>query len=215
VSGWKRVRHDPLSKTLPSRLFNYVTAKITGVAIHDFNSGIKLYRRKVLRSVKLYGELHRYIPVLAADLGYKVGEVPVRHRPRPSGDSKYGFERFVRGFIDLLTVMAITRYLRRPAHLFGGIGLVVGVGAGLILAYLTLLWFLGMGPIGNRPMFFAGITASILSVQFVFFGVLAELLLQRSGSEFEDARIDEVISSSSAVTHHYRDDDATTLREPA
>jgi glycosyltransferase involved in cell wall biosynthesis len=200
VCGWKKIRRDPVSKTVPSRLFNYVTARITGIRIHDFNSGVKLYRRTVLRSVKLYGELHRYIPVLACDLGYKVAEVPVQHHPRQFGRSKYGFERFGRGLIDLVTVLAITRYLKRPGHLFGGIGFGIGIMGGLALTYLTILWFFGVRPIGNRPLFLFGIMASILSVQFVFFGILAELLVHKSDSRFEEERIEEVLSPDSSVT---------------
>lgn len=120
VSGWKRTRHDPLSKTLPSKIFNGVTSKLTGVKLNDFNCGFKCYRREVIENIRLYGEMHRYIPVLASDLGYRVGEIEVEHHPRVHGKSKYGWERYVRGFIDLVTVLATTRWLAKPGHLFGG-----------------------------------------------------------------------------------------------
>lgn len=178
VSGWKRRRHDPLSKTLPSRLFNQVTAHMTGLQLHDFNCGYKAYRRTVIDRVRLYGELHRYIPVLAHDAGFRVGEIEVEHHPRRHGTTKYGAERYVRGFLDLLTVMATTRFLQRPGHLFGGIGITFGVFGLGILTYLSVLWALGMGPIGNRPLFFLGVMLTILSVQMVSFGILAELLVR-------------------------------------
>ncbi len=139
VSGWKRIRQDPLSKTLPSRLFNAVTARLTGVRLHDFNCGFKAYRREVLANTPIYGELHRYVPVLAAAKGFKVGEVVVRHHPRLHGRSKYGIERLTRGLFDLLTVLFLTRYLKRPLHFFGGIGLAVGGIGFLCLLYLTIV----------------------------------------------------------------------------
>ena len=142
VSGWKRNRQDPSSKTLPSRLFNKVTAFVTGISLHDFNCGYKAYRREVISSVRLYGELHRYIPVLAHDAGFRVGEIEVRHHPRLHGVSKYGWERYARGLLDLFTVLATTRWLQKPGHLFGGVGLLSGVLGFSVLLYLTILWFL-------------------------------------------------------------------------
>lgn len=175
VSGWKQTRHDPLSKTLPSKLFNGVTAKLTGVALHDFNCGFKCYRRDIIEKIRLYGELHRYIPVLAADLGYRVGEIAVEHHPRTHGSSKYGFERYVRGFIDLLTVLATTRWLVKPGHLFGGIGLGLGLLGGFSLSYLFLLWLFGTEPIGNRPLLLFGELCCMASLQMLSLGVIAEL----------------------------------------
>jgi len=176
VSGWKQKRQDPLSKTLPSKLFNKVTAWLSGVPLHDFNCGFKAYRREVLQNIRIYGELHRYVPVLAHDMGFRIGEIPVRHHPRIHGSSKYGWERYARGFLDLLTVLATTRYRHKPGHLFGGLGLVFGLLGGIILAYLAILWFSGMGPIGNRPLFFVGILLVILSIQLISVGLLAELI---------------------------------------
>jgi glycosyltransferase involved in cell wall biosynthesis len=180
VSGWKRHRRDPASKTLPSRLFNWVTAWMTGVPLHDFNCGYKAYRRGLIDRLRLYGELHRYIPVLAHDAGFRIGEIEVEHHPRRHGVTKYGIERYVRGFLDLLTVLATTRYLHRPAHLFGGLGMISGLGGLLILTYLSALWIAGLGPIGNRPLFFLGVLLVILSVQMISLGVVAELLVRLS-----------------------------------
>lgn len=178
VSGWKQRRYDPMSKTLPSKLFNWVTAKISGIALHDFNCGYKVYKREVVENLRLYGELHRYVPVLANDAGFKVGEIVVKHHARKFGESKYGFERYVRGFLDLITVLATTRYLQKPAHLFGGAGFAFGIIGFLILSYLTVIWLLGMGPIGSRPLFFLGIMLTILSIQMISIGVVAELIIK-------------------------------------
>lgn len=196
VSGWKENRKDPISKTLPSKLFNKATAVLSGISLRDFNCGFKAYRREVLEGIRLYGELHRYIPVLASDLGFKIGEIPVKHHARQHGVSKYGWERYARGLLDLLTVLATTRYLQKPGHLFGGIGLASGLIGGGILFYLTMLWFLGVGPIGTRPLFFLGILLVILSIQMISLGLVAELLTRhlepRAGQSLERERTDGV-----------------------
>lgn len=180
VSGWKEKRHDPLSKTLPSRVFNTITAWVSGVKLRDFNCGFKAYRREVIDQLRIYGELHRYIPVLAHDAGFRIGEIPVEHHPRRHGVSKYGFERYVRGFLDLLTILATTRYLQRPGHLFGGLGVAFGAAGMTILGYLSVLWILGLGPIGNRPLFFLGFLLIVVAVQMISLGVVAELLIRVS-----------------------------------
>jgi len=180
VSGWKKDRHDPLSKTLPSRLFNRVTARISGVRLHDFNCGFKAYRREIFDSVELYGELHRYVPVLASALGYRVAEIPVRHHARRFGKSKYGVARFTRGLLDLLTVVMITRFAYRPGHLFGGIGLLFALGGGAALVYLTALKLLTGASIGSRPLLLFGVMAVIVGMQLVLFGMLAELIISRT-----------------------------------
>ncbi len=180
VSGWKMNRQDPISKTLPSKLFNTATAKLFGIPIHDFNCGFKAYRKEVLINLKLYGELHRYIPVIAHEQGFRIGEIEVKHHQREHGVSKYGWERIPRGFVDLLTTLATTRYLKKPGHLFGGWGLVSGVIGVSILTYLVTLWFMGLGPIGNRPLFFLGILLVILSIQLISLGILAELITRNS-----------------------------------
>jgi len=198
VSGWKRRRNDPISKTLPSRLFNKVTASMTGIPLHDFNCGFKCYRREVVESIHLYGELHRYIPILAHNFGYRIGEVEILHHPRQYGKSKYGFERYARGFVDLLTVMATTRWMNKPGHLFGGIGLTSGIFGGGILVYLTILWFEGVRPIGSRPLFFLGILLCILSIQMISLGIIAEFFIK--SSNFNDA--DKLIKEKSNNTNH-------------
>jgi glycosyltransferase involved in cell wall biosynthesis len=179
VSGWKQDRKDPLSKTLASKVFNVTVRNVTGIGMRDFNCGFKAARREVYMSIPLYGGLHRFIPVLAEDIGYRVGEIPVVHHPRVSGRSKYGIERGLRGFLDLLTVLTITRFSHRPGHLFGGFGILIGLIGVCILLLLTVEWFLFPDPIGNRPLLLFGIMLTLLSAQLVIFGMLAEMLLFR------------------------------------
>lgn len=175
VSGWKWPRLDPVTKTVPSKVYNVVSRVMTGLSLHDMNCGFKAYRAEVVRELHLYGDMHRYIPVLAVGMGYRVTEVKTKHRPRIHGHSKYAFKRFIHGFLDLLTVVFLVRYRRRPLHLIGLLGLVLG-GLGLaILAYLTVLWFLGH-PLSNRPLLFLGMLMVLVSGQFFTFGLLAEML---------------------------------------
>lgn len=181
VSGHKATRKDPLGKRIPSKFFNWMTGAITGLRLADHNCGLKAARTEVYRRVPLYGELHRYIPSLAHQLGYRVREQAVHHRPRVYGSSKYGLERYVRGALDLLTVVALTRYGRRPAHLFGGLGLAFGTVGTLILLYLTGVWLFTAESIGTRPLLTLGILLEILGVQMVSVGLLAELVLHRTG----------------------------------
>lgn len=182
VSGWKINRQDPVSKTLPSKLFNWVTAKITGIALHDFNCGFKAYKKEALRDIKLYGELHRYIPVLAHEYGFISTEVRVKHNKREHGVSKFGWERYTRGFVDLLTVLVTTRYIKKPGHLFGGLGVLCGLLGTGFLVYLGILWLMGQGPIGTRPLFSVGILLEILSIQMLSLGFLAELITRHNDS---------------------------------
>lgn len=191
VSGWKRQRHDPMTKTWPSRIFNWITARLTGVKLHDFNCGFKCYRKEVIDKLSLYGELHRFVPVFAADLGFRVGEIVVEHHERTHGRSKYGWERYSRGLVDLVTVLATTRWLHKPGHLFGGLGLILGLLGGGILAYLTVLWFLGLGPIGNRPLLILGVMLCIFSLQMLSLGVIAEFFIKVNRSEEADMLISE------------------------
>lgn len=178
VSGWKKIRNDPLSKTAPSRLFNGVTARLTGIDLHDFNCGFKCYRREVIDNIVLYGELHRYIPVLAHDLGFKIAELPVEHHPRLHGVSNYGWERYARGMVDLLTVLAITRWLHKPGHLFGGLGLLIGLMGFSVLGYLFVVWLLGLGTIGGRPLLTFGVLTTLISLQMISLGVIAEFFIK-------------------------------------
>jgi glycosyltransferase involved in cell wall biosynthesis len=180
VSGWKKERNDPISKTLPSRLFNRATAWVSGISLHDFNCGYKAYRREIFSSVQLYGELHRYIPVLAHAFGYKITEIAVRHHARRFGRSKYGFARYLRGFLDLLTVLTITRFAHRPSHLFGGIGILLIILGTAILSYLTGLKLFAGAEIGGRPLLLLGALLNVIGVQLLLFGMLAELFISRS-----------------------------------
>ena len=183
VSGWKKKRHDPLSKTIPSRLANSVTAMMTGIPIHDMNCGLKAYRKEVVKGVSVYGELHRYIPALAHWAGYRVGEKIVNHRPRRYGHTKFGIGRFSRGFLDLLTVLFTTRYIRRPLHLFGVWGLISFLIGVLIEGYLSVEWFLGLTSLSNRPLFLLGFLFIIIGIQFVSFGLLGEMINRQQRDE--------------------------------
>jgi glycosyltransferase involved in cell wall biosynthesis len=189
VSGWKVARQDPISKRWPSRVFNAVTSRLVGLRLRDLNSGFKAYRREVVAELRLYGELHRFIPVLAAQRGFAVGEVPVSHRPRRFGRSKYGAARYVRGFLDLLTVLVLTRYTRRPLHLFGSLGLLscaVGVATSL---YLTTLWVFGRGPIGTRPLLAFSVLTILVGIQLISLGILSELVLSYQSTTHGDVSI--------------------------
>ncbi|MBI3939819.1 MAG: glycosyltransferase [Acidobacteria bacterium] len=182
VSGWKRHRQDSRGKTLPSRIFNWATAKLTGIKIHDFNCGLKAYRRQVIEEIKVQGEMHRYIPVLASYRGFCVGEAPVSHAARRYGNSKYGAGRLLGGFFDLLTVIMLTRYNRKPLHAFGVLGIILATVGASIETYLAIGWFFGQW-IGSRPAFQLGILLTIIGVQFIFFGLLAEMIAYSSQEE--------------------------------
>jgi len=175
VSGWKKRRHDPLSKVIPSKIFNLVTSVFSGIRIHDFNCGLKAYRQQVVKSINVYGELHRFIPVLAHWHGFKVSEIAVQHHPRLYGKTKFGMARFFNGFFDLLTVLFLTRFKSTPLHIFGFLGLVSFIIGFLIEAHLTWQWFSGTG-IGQRPLFFLGILLIIVGIQFIGFGLVAEMI---------------------------------------
>ena len=175
VSGWKTRRNDPFPRRLFSRIFNWVTGVISGVHLHDVNCGLKAYRAEVLKGMRIYGELHRFIPVLAAYRGYRVAEIPVNHRARRHGRSRYGPERYLRGFFDLLSVTFMGRYRHRPLHLFGGVGLLMGAIGFIILTYLSVLWFWGQG-IGGRPLFTLGVLLMVVGIQFISLGLLSELI---------------------------------------
>ncbi len=175
VSGWKVDRQDPITKRWPSKLFNAVMRFVTKVKIHDFNCGLKAYRQKVVKAIDLYGGMHRYTPALAAQKGFSVTEIPVNHRSRKFGVTKYGGSRIFHGFYDLLTVMFLGKYLTRPLHFFGSIGLVLLSAGFAINVYLTVGWFNGIW-IGNRPIFFLGILLLIVGIQFFSMGLIGELI---------------------------------------
>ena len=192
VSGWKKDRKDPLSKTLPSKIFNIAVRFFSGLKLHDFNCGLKAYRREVVESFKIYGELHRYIPVLAKFHGFRVGEIVVRHRPRKHGRSKYGARRFVAGFLDLLTVILLTRYTSKPLHFFGSVGLVFCFLGGLVNLYVVKIWVAsGFRNIGGRqPLLVGGVFLFLLGVQFISTGLLAELITHSRMEKSKNYRID-------------------------
>jgi glycosyltransferase involved in cell wall biosynthesis len=176
VSGWKQRRQDPLNKTLPSRFFNWTVRKASGIPLHDFNCGLKAYKREVTDTIFIYGELHRYIPVVAAQAGFRVTEVKVSHRRRTTGRSKYGWQRYMRGYLDLLTVMFLGRYQHRPQHLFGGVGtLLIFIGV-LVELYLTIDKLVFGNPIGQRPLLLLGALAIIVGVQLLSLGLIGELI---------------------------------------
>jgi glycosyltransferase involved in cell wall biosynthesis len=198
VSGWKANRRDPLRRRLLSRTFNVVTRWISGVRLHDMNCGLKAYRAEVVRGLPLYGELHRFIPVLAHHRGYRIAEVPVNHRPREHGRSRYGLERYLRGFLDLLTVSFLGRYRHRPLHLFGGLGLTLcfaGVG---ILVYLTAVKLLGEA-IGQRPLLILGVLLVVVGLQVFSLGLITELITSHheeraSERDRAEALIEEILT---------------------
>lgn len=176
VCGWKEDRKDSLSKTLPSKLFNYVTSRTSGLKLQDFNCGFKAYKREVIEGLDLYGELYRYIPVLVHTKGFKVGEIPVSHRARRFGVSKYGAERFLRGLFDLFTILFLSTFKRRPLHLFGLIGVGIGLAGFLIDAYLAISWLMGNW-IGDRPLLMMGTLMIIVGIQILIFGLLGEMIV--------------------------------------
>ena len=195
VSGWKEVRKDHAEKVLPSKIFNYVTSRLTGVHLKDMNCGFKAYRREVFDSITLYGELHRYIPVLADSAGYRISEIPVQHHVRKYGVSKYGFKRYSRGFIDLLTTLMITRYSRRPGHLFGGVGLTMSLLGAALLVYLSIIKLTFGESIGERPLLLMGVLLVIVGGQLLLFGMLSELIIHRTEPSNQRAIVAEVVGA--------------------
>jgi glycosyltransferase involved in cell wall biosynthesis len=179
VSGWKAERRDPLSRRVFSKVFNGTIRLLSGVRLHDVNCGLKAYRAEVTRDVRIYGELHRFLPVLAHYRGYGVAELPVNHRPRRHGRSRYGIERYLRAFLDLLTVSFIERYRYRPLHLFGNLGLMLAAVGGTILAYLTVLKIGGAG-IGQRPLLLLGVLLVVVGIQLLSLGLVGEMLTSQN-----------------------------------
>lgn len=197
VSGWKEHRQDPISKIIASRVFNGITSLLTGVRFQDFNSGFKVYRRAVVDELRLYGELHRFIPVFAARANFKVAEVPVKHNPRLFGRTKYGIERVLRGFFDLITVVFLTGYLKRPGHFFGGIGLVFLLAGILINGYITYIR-LTTGSIQFRfPLLFLGVMLVIVGIQSITTGLLAEMLTHMGAKDRRPYIVSQVLNARS------------------
>lgn len=178
VSGWKKKRHDPASKRWPSKLFNRVTGSMSGIAIHDFNCGLKAYKREVVKNIEVYGEMHRYIPLLAKWAGFtRIGEKEVVHYPRKYGVTKFGWERFINGFLDLLSIIFVARFGKRPMHLFGTLGLLSFFAGFLILLYLSIgKVFFDVTKMTERPIFYLGLVTMVIGVQLFLSGFLAELI---------------------------------------
>lgn len=201
VSGWKRKRHDPITKTIPSRFFNMVTRIISGIKLHDFNCGLKAYKNKVVKNVELYGEMHRYIPVLAKWQGFSnIGEQVVVHQKRKYGKTKFGFERFIFGFLDLLTITFVSRFRRRPMHFFGTFGVISFVFG--IISAVWILWqkvdsiyFSGVPvkrEVVEQPLFFLALVAIIIGVQLFLAGFIAELLARQTSAKQDYLVIDKI-----------------------
>lgn len=192
VSGWKKKRQDPLSKTIPTRLFNRTTRILSGIRLHDFNCGLKAYRRRVVQSIEVYGEMHRYIPVLVKRAGFdRIGEKVVEHQARKYGRTKYGPDRFFKGFLDLLSIIFITRFGRRPMHLFGLLGTLLFIVGFVIAAYLAYGRFFMMGyRMTERPLFYFGLLAMILGTQLFIAGFLGELI-SRNAPDRDNYQIQE------------------------
>lgn len=192
VSGWKKKRHDPISKTIPTKLYNWVTRRMTGIKLHDFNCGLKAYRLKVVKSIEVYGEMHRYIPVMAKWAGFKkIGEKVVKHSKRKYGKTKFGFERFFNGFLDLISILFITRFGRKPMHIFGLLGTILFIAGFAIAIYLAYAKFVWQGyHMTERPLFYFGLLAMIIGTQLFMTGFLGELI-SRNSSERNNYLIDQ------------------------
>jgi glycosyltransferase involved in cell wall biosynthesis len=198
VSGWKTHRRDPITRRIPSKIFNWGAGRMSGLRLHDMNCGLKAYRAEVVHGLRLYGELHRFIPVLAHYRGFRIAELAVNHRPREHGRSRYGVERYLRGFLDLLTVSFIGRYRHRPLHLFGGFGLLLGLIGSAILVYLTVIKALGHA-IGQRPLLLLGVLLVVIGMQFFSLGLISEMITshhEERAQERDRAEllVDEILS---------------------
>ena len=197
VSGWKTRRNDPVTRRVFSRVFNWLAAIVSGVRLHDVNCGLKAYRAEVLQGMRLYGELHRFIPILASYRGYRIAEIPVNHRPRQHGRSRYGPERYLRGLFDLLSVTFMGRYRYRPLHLFGGLGVLMGAVGFVILVYLSMLKLWGEG-IGTRPLLTLGVLLVVVGIQLVSLGLISELVTSQHEERMDEREriaqyVDEVL----------------------
>ena len=206
VSGWKKVRHDPWHKVGPSRVFNALVSRMTGVVLHDHNCGMKCYRREIFDEVRLYGELHRFVPVLVAARGFRIGELVIAHRPRQFGRSKYGFTRFVKGFLDLLTVKFLTGFGQRPQHMLGTVGLISFLMGALLLIYLTIYWIvsqvspeLHLLPLHQRPLMIYSVGLLLLGGQLMSIGFLAELIIAYHQHETRNYSVAERTSKTQQV----------------
>ena len=189
VSGWRKFRNDPLSKIVPSKIFNWVVSKLTGIPLHDFNCGFKAYRSEVIKEIKLYGELHRFIPILASQRGFRITEVAVNHQRRKFGNSKFGLKRLFKGYLDFVQVLFLANFLQFPLRLFGAIGTILVLLGILILLYLTILWFEGVRPIGDRPLMTLGVLLTLMGVQLFSTGLIGEILRKDNSKADEEYAI--------------------------
>ena len=193
VSGWKYNRKDPLEKRLPSKLFNWVTARASGVELHDFNCGFKAYRKEVVKGIDIYGEFHRYIPVFAKRKGFKIAEITVHHNKREFGKSKYGFERYTRGLLDSISSVFLLKYYDKPMYFFGKWGIVALLIGILLCGYLTVEWLMG-GHIGTRPLLQLGVLCIITGIQLFSVGFIGNLIVDTSyRSRYNEDHIKEII----------------------
>ena len=180
VSGWKKKRYDPISKTIPSKFFNYVTSKSSGIRLHDFNCGIKMYRSEVVRTLDVYGEMHRYLPALAHWNGFKVTECVVEHHKRQFGKSKFGLSRFIRGFLDLLTVIFTTRYMKRPMHFFGVWGTIFTLVGLIVFGFLSIEWLRGEVALSERPLAWVSLGLVVIGIQLFSIGIIGEMVVKQN-----------------------------------
>jgi len=192
VSGWKYPRFDPVTKTIPSKFFNQLTCILTGVSLHDFNCGFKAYRNDVIKNLQLYGEMHRYIPALAAWNGFKITEIKIQHHPRYAGKSKYGFSRFFKGLLDLITVKFITDYSSRPLHVFGLPGLLSLIIGFVLGIYLVLLKYLENAQLSERPLLILSVLLVLIGLQFISIGLLGEMMTFR---EMREQKVEQYIET--------------------
>lgn len=197
VSGWKKRRHDPISKTIPSKFFNWTTAQITGIKLHDFNCGLKAYKKDLVKSIEVYGEMHRYIPQIAKTAGfYKIGEKIVEHRARKYGTSKFGWERFMKGFLDLTSIMFVSKFGKKPMHLFGTMGFLSFLVGGIITIWLIIDKIMKMNSgekfrqVTDQPLFYIALVAIIVGVQLFVAGFLGELISRNSPNR-NDYQVDK------------------------
>lgn len=189
ISGWKQDRQDSMFKIISSKIFNFTVSMLSGIKLHDFNCGFKIYRQEVVKNLDIYGEMHRFLPVLANQQGFKIGELKIKHNARKYGKSKYGkwgIRRIKNYLLDPINIILLTKYKTRPAHFFGNLGLLLFFIGFIICSYLTVLWFFGQGPIGNRPLLFLGILLIIISVQLISMGFLGEIITRQNYQKDEN-----------------------------
>lgn len=195
VSGWKRKRYDPIGKRLPSKFFNFTARLMSGIKLHDFNCGLKAYRRKVVKSIEVYGEMHRYIPILAKHAGFKrIGEKVVQHQERKYGKSKFGMERMIKGYLDLISVSFMSRFGRSPMYLFGGLGTLMFIAGFIATVWIIVEKFAAGVPITNQPLFYLSLMAIVLGVVLFLAGFLGEMINRRA-PERNRYLIDETIDN--------------------